>query len=199
MKESRLGGLAWLAALQFFVAEAFAARSVPGYTYRLGYISDLGAVRCAEICSPRHAWMNGAFVLQGALIPAGLALSRRSEDLGGRLSVAALAACAIGVAVVGIAPEDTAPGWHYFGATLNLVFCNVGALAGGLSRGASGVARSGIVAGAVGLGACAALALSAYGDIGVGAVERLAAYPFLVWLAANGASRLLARDGGGGA
>ena len=179
----RAGGLAWLCALQFFVAEAFAAAAVPGYSYFQGYISDLGA----DIGSPRHGWMNASFVLQAVLILTGLALGRARP----RAATTALAVCAVGVGVVGLAPEDVAPGWHYAGAAANLVGCNLGALLSGLAPRAGAAARTGIAAGAVGLAACGALGLHAYGGLGVGAVERLAAYPFVLWLAVNGASALM--------
>ena len=177
----RIGGWAWLACLQFFVAEAIAAAATPGYSYRFGYISDLGAQT-----SPRHAVMNGSFVVQGALIALGLALSWRAlgggpRALGGKLS---LAVCALGVALVGLAPEDVASGWHYAGAAANLVGSNVGALLIGR--------RGGVLAGAIGFCACLALGAEAYGGLGVGTVERLASYPFLLWLAGFGAAGLIA-------
>jgi hypothetical protein len=65
----------------------------------------------------------------------------------------------------------------------------------GLSPRAPRPARAGIAVGFVGLAACAALGLHAYGGWGVGTVERLAAYPFVLWLAANGAAALMG-DGG---
>lgn len=191
IERERAGGLAWLCALQFFVAEAFAAAAVPGYSYRLSYISDLGAEACSEICSPRHSWMNASFGLQTALILTGLAL----RPVRPRLGALALAVCAVGAGVVGFAPEDFSPDWHYAGATANLVGSNIGALLCGLAPGAGRAARAGIVAGAVGLAACVALGLHAYGALGVGVVERLAAYPFVLWLAANGAAALRG-DGG---
>ncbi len=186
-ERARWGGLAWLCALQFFVAEAFAAAAVPGYSYRLGFISDLGA----DMGSPRHIWMNASFVLQGGLILTGLAWGRARP----LLATLALAICAAGVALVGLAPEDSAPGLHYAGATANLVGSNLGALLSGLAPRAGFAARTGIVAGAVGLAACAALGLHAYAGLGVGTVERFAAYPFVLWLAVNGASALRG-DGG---
>jgi hypothetical membrane protein len=186
----RAGGLAWLCAVQFFGAEAFAAAAVPGYSYRFGFISDLGAA----MGSPRQGWMNASFVLQGGLIVAGVA-GGRDFPLAARV---ALVVCALGAALVGLAPEDVAPGWHYLGAAANLVGCNIGALLSGLGPGAGRAARAGIAAGAVGLAACVALGAHAYGGLGVGTVERLAAYPFVLWLAANGAATLLG-DGGPGA
>lgn len=188
---ARIGGLAWLACVQFFAAEAVAAAAFRGYSYRLDYISDLGAEG-----SPRHALMNASFMLQGALIAVGVASAWR--ELGaGRLALfgkACLAVCAAGVFLVGAAPEDVAPRWHYLGATANLAGCNLGALALGLAHSARSVRRAGAFAGGLGLAACAALGAQSYGSLGVGVVERLAAYPFLVWLAAFGVARAMGRD-----
>lgn len=187
----RAAGLAWVACLQYFAVEAVTAAASPGYNYRFGYISDLGATECASVCSPRHGWMNASFVVQGVLIAAGLALawSALGKSRLATFGKISLAVCAAGVALVGLAPENVAAGWHYFGATANLVGCNLAALALGLT-GASAL-RAGAVAGVVGLAACLALALHADGGLGVGAVERLAAYPFLVWLAGSGAALVL--------
>ena len=164
------------------MAEAFAAAAVPGYSYRFGFISDLGA----DIGSPRHVWMNASFVLQAGLILTGLALGRARSIV----ATLALGLCAVGAGIVGLAPEDSAPAWHYAGATANLVGCNLGALLSGLAARADGATRTGIAAGVVGLAACGALGLHTYGGLGVGTVERLAAYPFVLWLAANGAAAL---------
>ena len=189
----RLGGLLWVAAAQFFVAEAVSAMFVPGgYSYRSGYISDLGATACAAVCSPLHDLMNASFVLQGALIAGGLALNRHAlgqgaTALAGKLC---LAICAAGVAIVGVAPENVAPGWHYAGAAANLAGCNMGALLVGIAPGgvAAPVRRLGIVAGAIGLAGLSALVFGGAGALGVGILERLAADPFLVWLIAVGVS-----------
>jgi hypothetical membrane protein len=191
------GALAWLATLQFFVAEAFAAAAFPTYNYRFNYISDLGAAHCAHVCSPRHAVMNASFVLQGVLILAGVASATAGRGLLSRFSTLSLAVSAIGVAVVGLAPEDVAPGCHYAGAAANLLGSNLGALGCGSSPGAGAAARSGVVAGALGLAGCAALGLHAYEGLGVGAAERIAAYPFVLWLAVNGAAALVSPRRGG--
>jgi hypothetical membrane protein len=139
--------------------------------------------------------MNASFALQGGLIGLGLALAGRELGGGGFAGAGklALAACALGVFVVGAAPEDIAPGWHYAGAVANLAGCNLAALCIGLDRAATAqrLGRSGVLAGAIGLAACGALGARLFGGLGVGTVERLAAYPFLIWLIALGG--LLAR------
>ena len=104
----------------------------------------------------------------------------------------------LGVIAVGLAPEDANPAIHYFGAAENLIFCNLGMLALGLamsvSQGASRlIARAGVAAGVIGLAGLACLASGHYAGIGPGGVERVAAYPFPLWLSATGAWILTAR------
>jgi hypothetical membrane protein len=196
---ARLGGLAWLGCSQFFVAEAIAASQYRGvYSYRSDFISDLGAVGCAGPCSSLHALMNGSFLLQGVLIATGLVLIRPRLGAGGvnRFGALCLVVCAVGVFVVGASPEDVAPAWHYAGAAANLVGCNLAALAIGVGRDAttSHIRRAGVLAGILGLMACLAFLTQIPERIGVGLVERLAAYPFVLWLIAFGAALLRGVD-----
>jgi hypothetical membrane protein len=76
MKRTSLGSLCWILCLQYFAAEAVAVAGWRGlYSFHDNYISDLGAVTCADrLCSPLHALMNVSFVSQGVLISAGAAL-----------------------------------------------------------------------------------------------------------------------------
>jgi hypothetical protein len=101
------------------------------------------------------------------------------------------------VFVVAASPEDVAPAWHYAGAAANLVGCNLAALAIGLGRGATSgrVRRAGVLAGGLGLMACLAFLTPIPERIGGGLVERLAAYPFVLWLIAFGAALLRGVDG----
>ena len=125
----RWGGALWIGCLQFFAVEAIAAAGFAGsYSYRRNYISDLGALSCGENCSPLHALMNASFMLQGVLIFVGAVVVWPLFSRGAlsRLALGLIAASGFGVALVGLAPEDFAPGWHYFGAAENLLFCNRG-------------------------------------------------------------------------
>ncbi len=70
-----------LGTVQFFAAHLIAQRAWPSpYSWTTNYISDLGAVTCAPgssdaVCSPLHAVMNTAFLLQGALLIGGTVLT----------------------------------------------------------------------------------------------------------------------------
>jgi hypothetical membrane protein len=199
----RLGGWFWVFCLQYFAAEAIAAARFRGaYSFRLNFISDLGAVRCAggAGCSPLHALMNPSFVLQGALIFGGAVVVSPLFPKGrARLALGLVAASGLGVAVVGLAPEDAAPGWHYFGAAENLLLSNAGAalLGVALMRATPAPRAAGLLSlcsGRLGLGGLAGLAVGLDFGLGAGVIERIAAYPFPLWLAAMGV--WLLRGGG---
>jgi hypothetical membrane protein len=191
----RWGGALWVGCLQFFVAEAVAAGGFVGsYEYRRNYISDLGALSCGENCSPLHALMNASFVLQGVLILAGafLVWPLFPRGLLSRLALGLVAASGFGVALVGVAPEDLAPGWHYLGAAENLLLCNAGAALLGVALLREGAAPRvvgllSLAFGMIGLGGLGGLAFGYDFGLGLGGVERVAAYPFPLWIAGMGA------------
>jgi hypothetical membrane protein len=180
--------------LQYFAAEAIAAGGFRGaYSFRRNFISDLGAARCSGAgCSPLHALMNASFVLQGVLIFAGAVLVWPLFPKGlARLALGLIAASGLGVAVVGLAPEDAAPGWHYLGAAENLLLSNAGAalIGGALMREREAARAVGLLSlglGLIGLAGLAGLAARLDFGLGAGIMERIAAYPFPLWLAGMG-------------
>ncbi len=195
MTSRRRGGWLWVGCLQYFAAEAIAAAGFRGgYSIRRKLISDLGAVRSDDGagCSPLHPLMNAAFVIQGALIFGGAALVWPLFPRGlARLALGLIAASGLGVAVVGLAPEDAAPGWHYLGAAENLLLSNGGAaLLGaallGEKRAPRAVGLLSLGFGLIGLAGLAGLAGRFDLGLGAGVIERIAAYPFPLWLAAMG-------------
>jgi hypothetical membrane protein len=191
----RRGGALWIGCLQFFVAEAVAAAGFAGsYSFRRNYISDLGALSCSAGCSPLHGLMNASFVLQGVLIFAGAFVVWPLFPRGAlsRLALGLVAASGLGVAIVGLAPEDSAPGWHYFGAAENLLLCNAGAalLGVALLREGSAPRAVGLFSlsfGLIGLTGLGGLAAGHDFGLGLGGVERVAAYPFPLWITGMGA------------
>jgi hypothetical membrane protein len=202
---AKVGAVLWILCLQYFVAEAVAiAGWIGSYSLSGNYISDLGAIGCAvnaseaarpaqAICSPLHALMNASFLLQGFLIVCGTALIWPLFPKGPLWTFGLLlvGAAGIGVFVVGLAPEDTIPNWHFLGAIENFLCCNAGmAILGvALLRWRAETRKSGFVAfcaGVVGLIGIACLAMKAYFGLGVGGMERVVAYPFPLWLAGTG-------------
>ena len=116
-----------------------------------------------------------------------------------RLALGLVAASGLGVALVGLAPEDATPAWHYFGAAENLLFCNAGAALMGVALLREGTAPRALgllslAFGFVGLAGLGGLAVGHDFGLGVGGVERVAAYPFPLWIAGMGAWII----GGGG-
>ena len=200
MDRSRLGAGLWIGCLQYFAAEALAIRGWPGrYSLSRNFISDLGALHCTpgSVCSPLHAWMNGAFVLQGVLIVSGTWLLRPTFPNGAVWSSALwlIGGSGVGVFLVGQAPEDAFPALHSAGAVENFVSCNLGMAAIGVAMllrrsGPKWLGAISLGAGALGLTAVALLAAGVDLGLGVGGVERIAAYPFPLWLAGMGARML---------
>jgi hypothetical membrane protein len=198
MTSRRWGGALWVGCLQFFAGEAIAAAGFVGsYSYRHNYISDLGALSCGAGCSPLHALMNASFLLQGVLIFAGAVVLWPSFPRGAlsRLALGLIAGSGLGVALVGLAPEDAMPGWHYFGAAENLLFCNLGAalLGAALLREGTALSAVGLLSlgfGLIGLAGLGGLASGHDFGLGLGGVERVAAYPFPLWIAGMGVWRL---------
>ncbi|HEY1453464.1 MAG TPA: DUF998 domain-containing protein [Roseiarcus sp.] len=195
MTSRRRGAWLWVGCLQYFVAEAIAAAGFRGaFSLRRNFISDLGAVRCGDSsgCSPLHPLMNVSFLLQGALIFGGAVLVWPLFPRGlARLGLVLVAASGLGVAVVGLAPEDAAPSWHYLGAAENLLLSNTGAALIGAAllrekQAPRAVGRLSLGFGLIGLAGLAGLAVRLDFGLGAGVIERIAAYPFPLWLAGMG-------------
>ncbi|MGA8445073.1 MAG: DUF998 domain-containing protein, partial [Roseiarcus sp.] len=170
--------------------------------FRRNFISDLGTARCGDGagCSPLHPLMNASFLVQGVLIFSGAVVLWPLFPRGlARPALGLIAASGLGVAVVGLAPEDAAPGWHYLGAAENLLLSNTGAalLGAALLREKRAPRAVGLLSlgfGLIGLAGLAGLAVRVDFGLGAGVIERIAAYPFPLWLAGMGVWLL----GGGG-
>jgi hypothetical membrane protein len=212
MKKSQVGAVLWIGCLQYFVAEAVAIHGWLGpYSLSRNYISDLGAVHCGvrvcgltevtgTLCSPLHAVMNAAFLLQGILIVFGAVLVWPLFPKGKLWATALLliGASGLGVFVVGLAPEDVQRKLHVLGAVENFICCNAGMAMMGVAmlrwrRAARTMGLIALAAGLTGLTAIEFLTAHLYLGLGVGGMERLAAYPFPLWIAGLGALLLRRR------
>ena len=177
--------------LQFFVMEQVARmgwRGAEPYSFARNYISDLGAVGCgAVVCSPWHGLMNGSFVVQGILIAAGAWLAWRVGLAKGGLCL--LIASGLGLSGVGLVPEDAVRSWHASLAALHF-------LAGGLGMAWIGLRGRDWVSALAGVVVLSATVLfggwSAWvaGMVGVGTMERVAAYGIAGWMVWMGAQRV---------
>ena len=209
----RWAAWAWLGCAQFFVCEAVAALGWKGhYSYTQNFISDLGSLGCQAGCSRWHALMNASFLMQGLLIAAGTLLSPAKYFrgwVGGTARVLLLLA-ALGILVVAHTPEDVDMNLHIVGARVHFACGTLAMLCWSAARrrrehhtseSARGV-RLALAPGPALLAAGVALfgdLLLVYGNaqsaavLGMGTVERIAAYPFPLWLAWTGL--MLVRSG----
>jgi hypothetical membrane protein len=170
-----IGALAWIvAATGYFVFEAVAAAAVePAYGYATDYISSLGVPRR----SPHAVLINGAFVTQAVLFPAGAALVVRGVAARKASGFLALAV-----------HSGTGSKWHVAGAILAIAGGNAAVLVGSSILRRAGASRAyravSVVLGAVGLLCLLALAVdTSHAVLPVGIWERGSVYSIFVWQA----------------
>jgi hypothetical membrane protein len=205
---TRAGALAWVLAVQFFVAQGVvqSAWTTP-FSLAENYISDLGNTTCGPsevgrnvlyVCSPWHAWMNASFVLLGITILAGAVLTRRAFPPGWarEAGLALVAISGPAVVLVGLFPEDLNLPYHKLGAGVQFILGNLGmaVLGAGMLGRRTGLGAFSIVAGATGLVATALFVAEIFLGIGIGGMERVAAYPLSVWQIVVGAVLLGKRE-----
>ncbi|WP_426367827.1 DUF998 domain-containing protein [Streptomyces sp. E-08] len=199
----RIGYSAWIVGVvQFFVVH-WIVESAWGrpYSWARNNISDLGNAHCAlqaepeprYVCSPEHGLMNVSFVALGVLLVLGVALTGGAALWrGGRATATArllLAAAGAGFVLVGLAPADVDENLHVLGALLVMAAGDIGLVLAGfrLATHVPGPLRWG--AGLLGVTAITALGLflsHRYLGLGMGGMERLAAFPLLLWALAVG-------------
>jgi hypothetical membrane protein len=194
-------GVIWICAAQFFVAQVVAqSRWTTPFSLATNYISDLGNTTCgmypavagAYVCSPWHTLMNMSFVLQGAIILVGAALARRAFS-GRRWSAVVfvlLAVTGLGIAGVGLFPEDVNKGAHVISAGTQFITGNAAMIVFGVAANrVEGWRTFAVVSTALGITGVLATVLFAKGygfGLGVGGMERVAAYTLPVWLITSG-------------
>ncbi|WP_406354120.1 DUF998 domain-containing protein [Streptomyces sp. NBC_01635] len=218
MKE-RIGYVAWIVGVaQFFAVQGIveSAWARPAYSWARNNISDLGNVHCGlrtwpesrYICSPEHGLMNGSFIVLGVLLVVGFVLTGGAGGAGGgvlwhggRVAVSArmlLVSGGAGFVLIGLAPTDVHKGLHVVGAALIMGSGNVGLVLAGFGL-ADRVPRPlRRVTGLLGVVALLAFGLFLSGHylgLGMGGMERVAAYPFLFWAAALGVRGCALRAG----
>ncbi len=196
MTRIRLGAVAWILTLQFFLVETYAGRGWPGYSFFTDRISDLGAA-----VSPMHGLVNASLIMQGMLIGGGALLLReafapgRLRDLG----IALIAINGAGVILVGFVPEDTNRILHDVGAIALFLSGNLGMLALGtaLLHDASRMRALGTAAvafGAIGVIAAVLFDLRSISAHAIGAFEHAAVDPLPLWLLMAGLVFVWRRD-----
>lgn len=187
----RAGAFFFVGGLECVLGILLAETQYQGYSVANNAISDLGATCANSVCvihQPSAIIFNGSVILLGALVLAGSYLMRKSS-MGGLPIVVALAG--VGALGVGLFPETT--GIVHILASL-VVF-----LFGGLSAVVSyRYTRAPFSFFSVILGLVSLVALVLYGDgaylgLGQGGMERMIAYPELLWVVGFG-GYLMARQ-----
>jgi hypothetical membrane protein len=199
-------------AVLFFVAQLVAAypwqsRTPPPrgiapyhpYSFFAQTISDLGATSKftygnPPFWSPDHAWMNVALVLLGVVMIIGSPLiyqefneNSPAQVWVARVAFSAQALAGVGAIAVGLFPENEHPLPHVLGAGLAIAVGTTGVFLLGLALPLPGpIRRFMLWSGPVALTAILLYAIHEYLGFGPGGMERLAAYPEVIWLVAFG-------------
>ncbi|MFC9552695.1 DUF998 domain-containing protein [Rhodococcus sp. NPDC056960] len=200
----RVGAAAWVLIPLYFVAEAVTAHAWPQpYVVRTNSVSNLGVTGCdgsaaqaaaVRLCSPLHAVINSAFVLTGVLILVGAVCLREFLPPGRlRLVVLALfAMAAVSAALTGFIPINVDAHLHQIVATPTFVARNAAMIVvaiGLYPRWRAFAVWTGLC-GLLGVVGMVALLLP---GTPFGITERLALYPFTVWVATAGVAALRTR------
>jgi hypothetical membrane protein len=202
----RFGALVWLAGVALFFAlhlYAEAAWKNPDYSWAANNISDLGNVYCQPwgddrrfVCSPRHDAMNAGFVIQGAAMLIGLAAVslRRAGSARTWTAGALLLAAGAGWILAGVWPADVNENRHVLGALLIMILGNIGlALGPAMPAEPRRLRWTAPVLGAVGIAGAALFFTGNDPGLGLGGMERVAAYPMLAWMLISGLVILFGR------
>lgn len=197
LEHSLLGPIMWVASLQYFIVQPIVAWAwAPQYSWTDNVISNLGNTGCQQqlaqaVCSPLAPLMNTSFIVLGLTMLAGAVLlyfqyQKSPVRLAG-FSMAALGG--IGTVLVGLFPENTNGILHFIGAILALGVANLGlvALSFGLKSEPNWLRLYAFFTGVVGLVALVLFGLGVHEPLGVGTTERLASYPYTMWLIVYGA------------
>ena len=187
----KLGPILYVSSIQFFAVQIFVAMQWnPPYSLARDTISDLGNTACGTfnsrpVCSPLHGLMNASFIVLVVAMTAGsILISRKfAKSRAATVGFAAMAASGIGVIIVGIFPENSIPAFHGLGAAIPFTLGNAALII---------IAAAPVLPAALRLysflsGTLAVLALVSYSSrhylgLGEGGIERVVAYPQVVWL-----------------
>jgi hypothetical membrane protein len=183
--------------ISYFIAQVFvAAAFTPSYSWLTNTISDLGNTSCkVQLCSPRHVWMNAAFIALGGFMLLGSPLifeefSERGPDqrAAARLGFGLTAIGGLGAVIVGLFPENTVGLVHVIGAGFGIGLGTLGILVLGLALSLSSrpLRLAMRVVPPIALVALVLFATRHYLGLGAGTMERIAAYPEAIWLVVFG-------------
>ena len=177
------GSLLVLGAAQFLTAMMLGECIAPGYSMNENAISDLGTIG-------ETAWLfNTSLFLIGALnIASGYILSRSIND---RKLLLPFVLGGIGAMGAGAIPLDNPIGLHGLFALMAFLLMNVEAIVVGRMA-ATPLDKASVLVGVLGLAFIPVMvmvdggSLDVSGSIGHGGVERMIAYPALIWMTVFG-------------
>ena len=190
--------MVWIFAVQFFIAQIVVQSAwTTQFSLAANFISDLGNTTCGMynalyVCSPWHVLMNISFSLQGIIILAGAVLARPvfARERSSLLVFVLFVLTGLGMIGVGLFPEDVNNRGHVISAGVQFVTGNLALVLIGLTGKTIKLKRGwfavSVMLGIAGL-AATFLFVNGYGlGLGVGGMERVAAYTFPVWLIVAG-------------
>lgn len=195
-----VGGFLWLSVVQYFVMMVVvqAAWTTP-YSIVRHAISDLGAVNCTvfegrDVCSPWHVASNISWTLTGLSIFLGAVLLWRplARDAVGRLGLVILMVAGVGEFLVGLNPQDTSA-LHIPAALVAILGGQAAIMFLGVSLARRstwrGLGLLGVALSLTGLTSSTVLLIVGLNEF-FGLLERIAAYPILIWIVLAGTSVL---------
>ncbi|MGG2465120.1 DUF998 domain-containing protein [Streptomyces sp. RGM 3693] len=196
--------------VQFFVVHGIAESAwARPYSWARNNISDLGNAHCAlqtepeprYICSPEHGLMNVSFITLGVLLVVGAALTGGVLWRSGPAAAVArllLAGAGVGFVLAGLAPADVNENQHALGALLVMAAGNIGLVMAGFGLAERVPAQLRWGTSLLGITAVTAFGLFLsrhYLGLGMGGMERVAAFPLLFWALIVGVHGLVRHAG----
>jgi hypothetical membrane protein len=186
-----IGAVLWVASVQFYIMQFLVAQDWPKltpYSWAQNTISDLGSALCGEyserfVCSPSYEFMNISFVILGFTMVSGALLLRSAlakqqpQDIG----ILCLAVAGVGSMLVGIFPQETNGGLHAIGAGLAFLLGNIGVILVGSGLDTR-LRLTSFMLGGIGLYGLLLFVSGQYLGLGIGGMERIAAYPQSIWM-----------------
>lgn len=206
----KAAGIVWLCAVQFFIVQAVVeSQWTTAFSLATNNISDLGNTACGTypavggsyICSPWYVMMNMSFALQGMIIIAGSALALPLLEPSRTRSLIFWLLIVTGVTLIGVGafPENVNNLAHVISAGIQFVTGNLGILILGLAMIRKGGSRLfGAVSaslGAAGLAATVLFGMRIDLALGLGTIERIAAYTLPIWLITAGTAIVIMSAG----
>ena len=176
LTKQNIGAILFIGAAQFMLLMIIAEALYPGYSTSANYISDLGVGSTAVI-------FNCSIVVFGVLVAvSGYYLFFIFKD---KIFSALLVLSGIGALVVGLFPETA--GIPHFAGALMAFFPGALALLASYRIVNKPFAWLSVILGLISLAALSHIVIRVDYGLGVGGIERMIAYPILIWAIGFGA------------